>query len=213
MSLIVNLALILIYDRQINQYSSIIDQLLILSSLVRLSWKSADKGFQRRWSRIRWNFIRIVDQLINIDWYRYHRKSLPFFCSSLTTGPNLIKIGTVVAPGEADQIAKFQRAAFLCCWETAHESFVKQQKSVKQVKNWTFANGNQTNCIGVIFTLNSKIEIVLAKKGRFCHNYGVFFGVFANYFIDSEQRNKFAKDIKLTFAFSAQNYPCTVLFE
>ncbi len=45
---------------------------------------------------------------------RYSRKSLPFFRSSVTTRPNSIKIGTVVAPGEADSIAEFHLDAFLC---------------------------------------------------------------------------------------------------
>ncbi len=60
--------------------------------------------------------------------YRYSRKSLPFFCSSLTAWPNSTKIGTIIAPGEADPLAKFHRAAFLCCRGTAHERFVMQQK-------------------------------------------------------------------------------------
>ncbi len=100
-------------------------------------------------------YIRIVCTL-----YRYHRyrKSLPFFPSSLTTRPNSTKYGTVVATGEADSRAKFHLAAFLCCWEAAHEIFEKQQKLVKWVKNWTFANGYESNCAGVVLCAECENE-------------------------------------------------------
>ncbi len=67
--------------------------------------------------------------------YRYRRKSLPFFCSSLTTGLIWTKFGTAIAPRKIDSGTKFQLAAFLYCWKTVHEIFLKQQKLVKQVKN------------------------------------------------------------------------------
>ncbi len=119
--------------------------------------------------RIRWRF-----QKFEKFPYRYSRKSLPFFCSSLTTWPNSIKIGTFIAPGESDSLAKFHLAVFLCCRETAHEYFVKQQKLVKPVKNWTFANGNETNCIGVVLCAECENWNCISKKGCFYGNFGVF---------------------------------------
>ncbi len=92
--------------------------------------------------------------------YRYHGRTLPFFCSSLTTRPIRTKFGTFIARREADYEAKFHLAAFLHCWETVHESVVKLQRLLKQVKKWTFANGNETNCARVVFGLNSEMNFI-----------------------------------------------------
>ncbi len=114
-------------------------------------------------------------------------ESLCCFCSSLTTGPTWTKFGTAIALRKTDLRTNIHLAVFLCCCGSVRESFVKQQKLVKQVKKWTFANGNETNCIGVVFCAEFENE-VLAEKIVFTIILG-----FLRLFCQFRAKNYFAK--------------------
>ncbi len=83
----------------------------------------------------------------------------------LCAKPIWTKFGAAITPRKAGSRAKFHLAAFLCCWGTVHKTFIKQQKLVKQAKNWTFSNGNETNCI---VTLYWKMNFIFFEKLFFC---------------------------------------------
>ncbi len=137
------------------------------------------------------------------------QKLLAFFCSSSTTEPIWIKFGRALRRGKQTIMQKFYLAAFRHCWETVHENFVKQQKLVKQVKNWTFANGNETICAGVVVSAECENELQLLAKLLFALNWWKMLRKLQNYVQQKHRsygKNSLFAKTTIIFESSANNY-------